>query len=317
MIQKNQANNPLKDYAQVFIDAQNRYGVNAQYLVAHAIWETGWGKSSLIGYKNNLYGYGAYDSCPFTCGYYFESVPDSIYRVAYQVRVDYLNESGQYYNGPNLIGMNVKYATDQNWKNGIANLMNGMKPFDSLYYSRSNELAMSTIAPPPLVRDIPAGKPYPQDVILSFPSGIVAKVVNTPSVNFRSLPYVSSSTNLGSLAQNTSVTILGYNTDVVLNPGVPNYSYRWYRVNANGQNGWLYGQYLAIENLLQVVNIDSGSVLNIRDGNSTSAGVIASVTNGTYLKAVTQNGSTSYSKWMVQCLSAKFCICWMGIWRIH
>lgn len=286
---KNRGDSPLKLYAQSFIDAQNRYGVNAQYLVAHAIWETGWGGSDLIGYKNNLYGYGAYDSCPFTCGYYFQSVIDSIFRVAYQVRVDYLNESGSYYNGPNLVGMNVRYATDQNWKNGIANLMKGMKSYDSTHYSNANELGMSPITPPPLVRDIPAGLPYPEDTIINFPGGIVAKIVNTSSLNLRSLPYVSSSTIIGSVSQNTQVNIVGYNTDVSYKPGsTGNYAYHWFRVNVNGQTGWLYGGYLSIENLLQV-NYGIGT-LNIRSGATTNSSILSSAVEGTFLKAVTVNG---------------------------
>jgi beta-N-acetylglucosaminidase len=286
---KNQSSSPLKNYAQSFIDAQNRYGVNAQYLVAHAIWETGWGGSDLIGYKNNLYGYGAYDPCPFTCGYYFQSVPDSIFRVAYQVRVDYLNESGAYYQGPNLIGMNVNYATDQNWKNGIANLMQGMKPYDSSYYSNTTELGMSPIAPPPLVRDIPAGLPYPVNTVINFPSGINAKIVNTTSITFRSLPYVLKSTVIGTLPQGTAINVLGYNTDVYYNPtSTGNYAYRWYRVSVNGQTGWLYGGYLEIQNLAQV-NVGSGS-LNIRSNSSTDSSIITSVSNGTYLNLVTTSG---------------------------
>jgi beta-N-acetylglucosaminidase len=286
---RNQSNSPLKDYAQNFIDAQNRYGVNAQYLVAHAIWETGWGGSDLIGYKNNLYGYGAYDPCPFTCGYYFQSVPDSIFRVAYQVRNDYLNTSGAYYQGPNLLGMNENYATDQNWKNGIANLMQGMRPYDSAYYSNAKELGMSTIAPPPLVRDIPNGIPEPKDIVITFPSGINAKVVNTSSLTFRSLPYILASTVIGSVKADTNVTVLGYNTDVHYDQNsTGNYKYRWYRVNVNGQTGWLYGEYLDIQNLAQV-DVGSGT-LNVRSSASTDASILTSVKNGTYLQLVIKDG---------------------------
>jgi beta-N-acetylglucosaminidase len=291
---KNRGDSPLKLYAQTFIDAQNRYGVNAQYLVAHAIWETGWGGSDLIGYKNNLYGYGAYDSCPFTCGYYFETVPDSIYRVAYQVRVDYLNESGKWYNGPNLVGMNVKYATDQNWKNGISNLMKGMKPYDSLYYFSVNEQEMSPVAPPTLVRDIPAGLDYPEETIINYPSDIKAKVVNTSTLNFRTLPYIPSSSVIATIPQGTTVTILGHNEDVLYDPTgtlgdkSKNYRYHWYRAKFNNQIGWLYGEYLFIENLFKV-NLNSGS-LNIRSSATTDSGILTSVNNGTFLKAVMTNG---------------------------
>jgi beta-N-acetylglucosaminidase len=286
---KNQSNSPLKKYAQNFIDAQNRYGVNAQYLVAHAIWETGWGGSDLIGYKNNLYGYGAYDPCPFTCGYYFQSVPDSIFRVAYQVRNDYLNKSGVYYEGSNLVGMNENYATDQNWKNGIANLMQGMRAYDSAYYSNATELGMSTIAPPPLVRDIPKGVSVPKDVVINFPSGINAKIVNTSSLTFRSLPYILSSTVIGSLKKDTKVTVLGYNTDVHYDKkSTGNYKYRWYRVSVNGQVGWLYGEYLDIQNLAKV-DVGSGT-LNVRSGATTDGSILASVKNSSYLQLVIKDG---------------------------
>lgn len=255
--------------------------------------ETGWGGSDLRTYKYNLFGYGAYNVCPFTCGYYFPSGPDSINRVAYMVRHDYLDSTGSYYYtnyGPTLTGMNVKYATDQNWKNGIASLMLKMREYDSTYYSNTKELVTFPSAPPSYGREIPSGQPYPKNTIINFQDGIVAKIVNTDSLNFRSLPYVSSSTVISSVNQSTTVKLLGINTDVLYDPtNTGNYKYRWYRANVNGQTGWLYGEYLAIANLLQV-DLDSGS-LNIRSSNSATAGIKGSVSNGTYLKAVTNNGT--------------------------
>jgi beta-N-acetylglucosaminidase len=282
---------PLKNFAQDFIDAQNKYGVNAQYLVAHAIWETGWGGSDLRNYKHNLYGYGAYDVCPFTCGYYFPSGAASIDKVAYQVRRDYLDPTGAYYYaeyGPTLVGMNVRYATDQNWKNGIANLMESIKPYNESYYSSRTEAANSGAVPPVYGRDIPDGQAYPTNTVLSFPSGVTAKV-NT-NVNFRSLPYVSASTLISTVSQNTVVTVLGYNTDVRYTPGgTGSYAYRWYRVSVNGQKGWLNGEYIDIANLLQV---NVSGTLNIRNVPSTdNSTVLASVANGTFLKPVLNNGA--------------------------
>jgi single-stranded DNA-binding protein len=93
---KKSPNSHLKGLAQTFINVQNTYGVNAQYLVAHTILESGWNGSSLSQYKNNLYGYGAYDVCPFTCGYYFNPPEASINTVAYNVRYNYLTPGGKY-----------------------------------------------------------------------------------------------------------------------------------------------------------------------------------------------------------------------------
>jgi beta-N-acetylglucosaminidase len=242
---------PLKNYAQSFIDAQNKYGVNAQYLVAHAIWETGWGGSNLTTYKNNLYGYSAYDPCPFTCGFYFPSGGDSINYAAYVVRRDYLLSTGSYYNGSNLVGMNVRYATDTNWSNGIANLMSLMKAYDGAYYAQTSVHAGSSVAAPSFGRDIPASKPYPTDVIINYPMGKTATVM-TNGLSFRSIPYTLPSTLITTLSTGTTVTVLGYNTDIAYYPGNSSkypYDNRWYRVVlANGQAGWLYGGGIVFNN---------------------------------------------------------------------
>lgn len=240
----------LKSYAQTFIDAQNKYGVNAQYLVAHAIWETGWGGSNLISYKNNLYGYSAYDPCPFTCGLYFPTVGDSVNFVANIVRQDYLVESGKWYNGSNLKGMNVKYATDSNWANGISNLMKSIKPYDSSYYLQTAVHSGSSITAPSFGRDIPAGQPYPTDVIVTYPVGKTATVM-TNGLSFRSIPYTLSSALIKTLSTGKVITVLGYNTDVLYAPGdISKYPYdnRWYRVLVDGQVGWLYGGGIVFNN---------------------------------------------------------------------
>jgi beta-N-acetylglucosaminidase len=100
--------------------------INAYYIAAHAAWESTWGNSALATQKNNLFGYGAYDSCPFECAMSFDSKAESVEIVMTNVKEDYLTEGGQYYNGPNLRGMNVRYATDKNWMNGIASIMNSL-----------------------------------------------------------------------------------------------------------------------------------------------------------------------------------------------
>jgi beta-N-acetylglucosaminidase/SH3-like domain-containing protein len=280
-------NSPLKNYAQSFINVQNKYGVNAAYLVAHTIWETGWGGSNLLTYKNNLYGYGAYDVCPFTCGYYYPTIEDSINSVAYMVRINYLNPTGPYYYeeyGSTLTGMNVRYATDQNWKNGIANLMESIKSYNSKYYSTASVLPLNAGQPGSFGRDIPKGLPYPTSIIKNFPQGTTGII--TEDVKFRTLPYTSSSTIIGTLSSSTKVTVLGYNTDVRTTGDYP-YDHRWYRVSFNGTEGWVYGKLLNIENLLQVINVSTS--LNIRSA-PVDGSVIGSIEANGYLKAVLNSG---------------------------
>ncbi len=242
-INSKRPDSPLKDYAQEFINAQAKYGVNAQYLVAHSILETGWGGSDLKTYKHNLFGYGAYDPCPFTCGYYFPTVQDAIDFEGYIVRRDYLNEDGKYYNGPTLPGMNVRYASDPEWANKIANLMLQMKPFDASSYFNSSILPSSPTAAPIFGRDIPAGQPFPTKTIINYTTETYAKVT-TDKLSFRSIPYTMQSTLIKTLSVGTVVKVLGYNTDVKYYPGdATKYPYDnlWYRVLVNGQEGWIYG----------------------------------------------------------------------------
>jgi beta-N-acetylglucosaminidase len=43
-----------------------------------------------------------------------------------RVNANYLTPGGKFYNRSTLAGMNVRYATDQNWKYGIAGIMNSL-----------------------------------------------------------------------------------------------------------------------------------------------------------------------------------------------
>ncbi|MBI0577731.1 glucosaminidase domain-containing protein [Neobacillus cucumis] len=275
-------NSILKNYAQDFIDVQKESGVNAQYLVAHSIWETGWGTSTLSIYKRNFFGYGAYDSCPFTCAYYFPTGHDTISYVAYQVKTDYLTPGTIYDNGPNLVGMNVKYASDQNWKNGIASLMQSIKPYDPVYYDKVKPSTIVPKTPTSYSRNIPAGEPVPKNIVINFPAGIKATVNN--GVNFRTLPYASNSTYIRYLSASTKVEVIGYNTDVKSN---------WYRAKVDGTSGWVSGNYLTIQNLLQV---SAGTTLNIRKDATTSSDIVKTVQDMTYLKTVLDSNGKKITK---------------------
>jgi mannosyl-glycoprotein endo-beta-N-acetylglucosaminidase len=65
----------LAGKGQAFIDAAKKYNINDVYLISHALLETGNGSSTLANgvivngkIVYNMYGYGAADSCPVTCG---------------------------------------------------------------------------------------------------------------------------------------------------------------------------------------------------------------------------------------------------------
>lgn len=109
-----------------FVDAEVKNGVNAYYLIAHAAWESSWGSSDIAMYKNNLFGFTAYDASPGKSSTSFSSKEECIDIVAAYVKTHYLTEEGKYNHGPNLKGMNVRYASDQNWSNGIGSIIKGL-----------------------------------------------------------------------------------------------------------------------------------------------------------------------------------------------
>ena len=117
---------PLIGLGADFVRIGQEKQMNPIYIAAHAAWESTWGTSQIAQDKNNLFGYGAYDSCPYECAWTFDSMADSVETVMAKVDEEYLTEGGIYFNGATLQGMNVKYATDPNWADGIASVMNSI-----------------------------------------------------------------------------------------------------------------------------------------------------------------------------------------------
>lgn len=116
----------LEGLGKGFIEAETNHNVNAYYLVAHAAWESGWGKSNLARDKNNLYGFTAYDGNAYHDAMSFKTKEECINVVAKYISEHYLDEDGKYYNGPTLKGINKRYATDKNWAPGIGEVIKGL-----------------------------------------------------------------------------------------------------------------------------------------------------------------------------------------------
>jgi len=98
--------------------------ISSLYLTAHAIHESGWGTSYIAKRKNNLFGFGAYDSSPYWSADYFPSREACIEYVSGFIAKNYLWKGGLYYVSPTLKGMNKHYASDPNWSTKIASIMN-------------------------------------------------------------------------------------------------------------------------------------------------------------------------------------------------
>ncbi|WP_272188920.1 SH3 domain-containing protein [Bacillus sp. BP-3] len=127
-LRKNSADSPLIGTGQYFVNAAQKYNLNAGYLLSHAILESGWGKSRIARDKKNLFGFKAVDSDPYNGATSFKTWEEGINFCASYIDKNYLNPNGWTYNGGNLgdksQGMNVMYASDENWGQQIASLMN-------------------------------------------------------------------------------------------------------------------------------------------------------------------------------------------------
>ena len=116
--------------AEYFYYIEKQYNINGIFVAAVGIHESAWGTSKIALQKNNLFGYGAYDSNPYNGAYDFTNYSESIDLIARVFVKYYLNPSGTsiyggekavgtYYNGATLSGVNTKYASDKNWANAV------------------------------------------------------------------------------------------------------------------------------------------------------------------------------------------------------
>lgn len=130
----NDTNKIFENNYQVFYNMEKKYNINGIFLASMAIHESAWGTSQIAKDKNNLFGYGSYDSTPYESSYEFTNYAEGIETVAKSLVKYYLNPSGTkiydgetaagwYYNGPTLSGVNTRYATDPDWHTKVFNYM--------------------------------------------------------------------------------------------------------------------------------------------------------------------------------------------------
>ncbi|WP_158413663.1 peptidoglycan hydrolase [Haladaptatus cibarius] len=128
-IQQVRSDSPLIGLGSTWVDVGNQEGINPVYMVAHAAWESDWGTSNIAQDKNNIYGWKAYDNCPYSCAESFSTKSECIQAVMPVIRDEYLTPGGDHYYssyGPTLRGMNQDYATDISWAEGIRDVMNSL-----------------------------------------------------------------------------------------------------------------------------------------------------------------------------------------------
>ena len=131
------SNSPFRNNASVFIKAGQESGLDPRYILAHAALESGWGTSKIARDKNNYFGIGAFDSSPYSSAYSFNSgLAAGIIGGAKWISNNYYNSS---YGQKTLNQMRNnngvhQYATDPEWHNKIAKIMDGMPSNASAQY---------------------------------------------------------------------------------------------------------------------------------------------------------------------------------------
>jgi beta-N-acetylglucosaminidase len=127
-------NKIFENNAEYFYYIEKQYNINGVFIAAVGIHESAWGTSKIAKDKNNLFGYGAYDSNPYNGAYSFSDYSESIDLISRVFVKYYINPQGTsiyggetavgtYYNGATLSGINTRYATDKNWANSVYNYM--------------------------------------------------------------------------------------------------------------------------------------------------------------------------------------------------
>lgn len=102
----------LAGLGKAFIEAEQKYGVNAIYLMGLAAEESGYGTSAFARLRNNLMGWCAYDSDP-NKAMYFETKEACILHVASKLKANYLTEGAAYFEGYTVKAIDVHYASDK------------------------------------------------------------------------------------------------------------------------------------------------------------------------------------------------------------
>jgi beta-N-acetylglucosaminidase len=287
----------LTGKAQPFIDAGKKFGINEAYLISHALLETGNGTSELakgvpvdntgkVVPKNeaeqtvfNMYGIGATDSCPLTCGAkrafdegwftpedaivggaefintYIKRGQDTLYKMRWNPA-----NPGQ-----------SQYATDIGW--AVKQTANIGKIYDLLdHYVLIYDIPR--YANQPSSSGDPNAYLPEKEEIKKYPAKTYG-LTNTDNLNFREKASTSSA-SLGKLKKGTKVELIGEVSGQTINSNKT-----WYQIKASGKTGYVHSPYIDILNLLE-----AKTAINVRPEPNTSKDRIGSVSKGASLAAV-------------------------------
>ncbi len=148
-------NTPLPPLGDAFLRAERDYGVNALVLVGIAMHESSYGTSPIAVLKKNLFGYNALDRDPMKYAATFASYAEGVDFVARYLRDEYLVPTGRFWTGyTTLRSVNLAYATDPGWQDGVVMHANRMRTAVPTLLSRHVRFALALAT-----TSIQAGRP--------------------------------------------------------------------------------------------------------------------------------------------------------------
>lgn len=113
---------PFKGKGAVFIQASKATGLDPVYLLAHAAWETGWGRSQIAKEHRNYYGIAAYDRNPGNAYVMGNTIDEGIINGAKWIKANYYDQGLKSLNS--MIYGGKMYASDKDkWISGISSIM--------------------------------------------------------------------------------------------------------------------------------------------------------------------------------------------------
>ena len=125
---------PIKEKRQLellngIFNSSVKYNLNPIYILAHCIHESDWCRSKICIGKNNLFGFGAYDSDPYNSAKTFKNYGECIDYVMNYIKLNYLTKGGLYYVDGTLEGIGKYYASDKSWAVKITSIYNEIVKF--------------------------------------------------------------------------------------------------------------------------------------------------------------------------------------------
>jgi hypothetical protein len=122
------AHTPLPALGAAFIAAERTYGVNARFLLAAALHESGWGRSSIARHKRNLFGYNAFDRNPLRYANAYATYAANIDDTARFMKEAYLSPGGRWWRGqPTLRSMQQSWSSSGSWGSSIARMASSIR----------------------------------------------------------------------------------------------------------------------------------------------------------------------------------------------